>query len=126
VLIGMLWKRATAKAGFWGLLAGTVSSVAMFTLVKVNHKFLAVIALSPDAKEMAENLYRALWSWLICALVTVIVSLFTAPKSNHELRGLVWGNTDVPSEKNLPLYKRPVFWAVGVAIFFAILQWTFW
>ena len=126
VLIGMLWKRATPKAGFWGLLAGTVSSVAMFTLVKVNHRFLAIIALSPNAKEMAENLYRALWSWLICALVTVIVSLFTTPKPNHELRGLVWGCTELSLEKSLPLWKRPVFWAGGVAIFFAILQWAFW
>ena len=29
VLIGMLWKRATPAAGFWGLLAGVSSSVAM-------------------------------------------------------------------------------------------------
>jgi solute:Na+ symporter, SSS family len=126
VLVGMFWKRATAKAGFWGLLAGTVSSIAMFTLVKVNHSYLAVIALSPDAKEMAENLYRALWSWLICFLVTVIVSLFTAPKPDNQLRGLVWGLTDLPSEQGMPLYKRPVFWAVGVGVFFVILQWMFW
>jgi SSS family solute:Na+ symporter len=126
VIIGMLWKRASAKGGFWGLLAGTVSSVAMFTLVKVNHKFLAVIALSPDAKEMAENLYRAVWSWVICALVTVIVSLFTAPKSTTELKNLVYGCIDIPVEAKLPVYKRPIFWAGGVAIFFAILQWTFW
>ena len=126
VIVGMFWKRATAKAGFWGLLAGTVSSIAMFTLVKVNHSYLAVIALSPDAKEMAENLYRALWSWLICFMVTVIVSLFTAPKPDYELKGLVWGLTDLPSEAGVPLYKRPLFWAVGVGIFFDILQWMFW
>jgi len=75
---------------------------------------------------MAENLYRALWSWLICALVTVIVSLFTTPRPDRELRGLVWGCTELSLDKNLPLWKRPVFWAGGVAIFFAILQWTFW
>ena len=28
VILGMLWKRATAAGGFWGLLAGTVSSVS--------------------------------------------------------------------------------------------------
>jgi SSS family solute:Na+ symporter len=126
VIVGMLWKRATAKAGFWGLLAGTVSSIAMFTLVKANHAYLAVIALSPDAKEMAENLYRALWSWLICFLVTVIVSLCTAPKPDNQLRGLVWGLTDLPTERGMPFYKRPLFWAAGVGIFFVILQWMFW
>ena len=30
VLLGMLWKRATPAAGFWGLLMGTLSSVGMW------------------------------------------------------------------------------------------------
>ena len=126
VLIGMLWKRATPKGGFWGLLAGTACSIAMFTLVKVNHSYLAIIALSPNAKDMAENLYRAIWSWLICAVVTVVVSLFTAPKSAAELKNLVYGHIEIPADGWLPLYKRPLFWALGVGIFFAILQWMFW
>jgi SSS family solute:Na+ symporter len=126
VLVGMFWKRATAKAGFWGLLAGTVSSIAMFTLVKVNHSYLAVIALSPDAKEMAENLYRSVWSWLVCFLVTVIVSLLTTAKPDAQLKGLVWGLTELPSEAGVPLYKRPLLWAAGVGVFFVILQWMFW
>lgn len=126
VIIGMVWKRATPKAGFWGLLAGTVSSIAMYTLVKVNPAYLSIIALSPDAKDMAENLYRALWSWIICVVVTVVVSLFTTPKPAEELTGLVYGYTEIPSDKGLPLYKRPIFWAGGVAIFFAVLQWIFW
>jgi SSS family solute:Na+ symporter len=126
VIIGMLWKRATPKAGFWGLLAGTVSSIAMYTLVKVHPAYLAVIALSPDAKDMAENLYRALWSWVICVVVTVVVSLFTKPKPDAELKNLVYGFTTIPSDRGLPLYKRPIFCAGGVAIFFAALQWMFW
>jgi len=126
VIIGMLWKRATPKAGFWGLLAGTVSSIAMYTLVKIHPAYLSVIALSPNAKDMAENLYRALWSWVICVLVTVIVSLFTKPKPEAELKDLVYGFTTIPSDKGLPLYKRPIFWAGGVALFFGALQWMFW
>ena len=126
VIIGMMWKRATPKAGFWGLLAGTVSSIAMYTLVKFKPAYLSIIALSPNAKDMAENLYRALWSWIICVLVTVIVSLFTTPKPASELTGLVYGYTTIPSDKGLPIYRRPIFWAGGVAIFFAALQWMFW
>ena len=126
VVLGMLWKRATAKGGFWGLLTGMLSSIAMYSLVKINHSYLAVIALSPDAKDMAENLYRALWSLLICIGVTVAVSLFTQPKRAEELNGLVYQYTDVPSDETVPLYKRPLFWAVGVAIVFAALQWVFW
>ena len=126
VIIGMMWKRATPKAGFWGLLAGTVSSIAMYTLVKFKPAYLSIIALSPNAKDMAENLYRALWSWIICVLVTVIVSLFTTPKPASELTGLVYGYTTIPSDNGLPIYRRPIFWAGGVAIFFAALQWMFW
>ena len=35
VLLGMLWKRATPAAGFWGLLTGTLSSVGHVALGKV-------------------------------------------------------------------------------------------
>jgi SSS family solute:Na+ symporter len=126
VLLGMLWKRVTAAAGFWGLLAGTVSSVTMFAIVKANHSMLAYIALSADAKDMAENMYRALWSWLICVIVTVAVTAFTKPKSDKELTGLVYGCTELPSEGHLPLWRRPIFWAVISAALFVILQIIFW
>ena len=86
----------------------------MFALVKIDPSKLAWIALSPDAKDMAENLYRALWSLLICMIVTVVVSLMTKPKPAEELKGLVWAATKQPSESGLPLYQRPIFWAVGV------------
>ena len=126
VLLGMLWKRATPAGGFWGLLAGSVASIAMFLLVKFNHSMLAVIALSSDAKDMAENMYRALWSWLICVIVMVTVSYMTKPKPVEELTGLVYGCTELPSEGHLPLWKRPVFWAAISLVIFLILQWIFW
>jgi SSS family solute:Na+ symporter len=126
VILGMLWKRGTAKGGFWGLLAGTVSSVGMYTAVVLHPEWLRYVAFSPDAKPMAENLYRALWSWIICAVVTVVVSLFTKAKTPAELQGVVRAYTVIPSDGDVPVYKRPVFWAVGVAILFAVLQIIFW
>ena len=126
VLLGMLFKRVTPKGGFCGLLAGTVSSVGMWALVKADPKMLAVIALSPNAKDMAENMYRALWSWLICVIVTVVVSALTKPKPVEELTGLVYGCTELPSEGDLPLWKRPIFWGVLSAAAFVVLQWIFW
>ncbi len=126
VLLGMMWKRVTPAAGFWGLLAGSASSVTMFLLVKFNPSMLAYIALSSDAKPMAENMYRALWSWLICVIVTVAVTYMTKPKPVGELTGLVYGCTELPSEGDLPLWKRPVFWAVISLVIFLILQWIFW
>jgi solute:Na+ symporter, SSS family len=126
VLLGMLWKRATPAAGFWGLLAGTLSSMCMWLWVKLDPSALRYIALSPKAKDMAENMYRALWAWIICVIVTVAVSYATRPKPESELNGLVYGATKIPSEGNLPLIHRPMFWAVVVAAIFIILNIIFW
>ncbi|HCC57167.1 MAG TPA: Na+/galactose cotransporter [Solibacterales bacterium] len=126
VLLGMLWRRATPSGGFWGLLAGTLSSIAMWAWVKVDPSALRIIALSPNARDMAENMYRALWSWLICVTVTVAVSMLTTPKPDTELEGLVYGVTPLPSEERLPWHSRPVFWAGVVFAVFLILQVIFW
>src|ERR1022692_4918659 len=126
VLLGMLWKRATAAGGFWGLLAGTTSSIAMWAWVKVDPSALRYVALSPYARDMAENMYRALWSCLLCVVVTVVVSLFTTPKLASELKGLVYGETEIPSEGELAFYQRPVFWAGAVAVVFVVLNILFW
>jgi SSS family solute:Na+ symporter len=75
---------------------------------------------------MAENMYRALWSWIVCVIVTVVVSLVTRPKPEAELAGLVYGATEIPSEGELPIYQRPIFWAGVVAIVFVILNIIFW
>ena len=126
VLLGMLWKRVTPAGGFWGLLCGTVSSIAMFVWVKLDHSALGIIALSPNAKDMAENMYRALWCWIVCVVVTVVVSLLTRPVEEKRLVGLVYGCTEVPSEGHLPIYKRPVFWAGVVAAVFVVFNVLFW
>jgi SSS family solute:Na+ symporter len=126
VLIGMLWKRATGPGGFWGLLSGTLSSIGMWAWVKIDPSAVGIIALSPQAKAMAENMYRALWSCLLCALVTVMVSLFTKPKPESQLVGLVRGCTQLPSEQHLKLVQRPIFWAAVVAAVFVVLNIIFW
>jgi len=126
VILGMLWKRATNKGGFWGLLSGTVSSIAMYTAALIHPDWLRYIALSSDAKPMAENLYRALWSWLICVGVTVVVSLCTEAKPAAALKNLVWAYTDISNDHDQPLYKRPLIWGIGVGVIFAVLQYIFW
>jgi len=122
----MLWQRATPQGGFWGLLCGTTSSIGMYAWVKLDPSALKYIAVSPYAKDMAENMYRALWSWIICVLVTVVVSLMTVPKPQSELVGLVYGATEIPSDGDLPLYRRPIFWAGVVIVIFVALNVTFW
>jgi SSS family solute:Na+ symporter len=126
VILGMLWKRATSAGGFWGLLAGTLSSIGMWAWVKIDPSALRYIALSPNARDMAENMYRALWSWIVCVLVTIVVSMLTTPKPDSELSGLVYGVTEIPTESYVTVFHRPWFWAAVVGVLFIVVNVVFW
>jgi SSS family solute:Na+ symporter len=126
VVLGMLWKRATGPGGFWGLLCGTLSSVSMWAWVKIDPTALRYVALSPNAKALAQDMYQALWSFLVCVTVTVVVSLATEPIPHSQLAGLVYGETDIPKIGDVPLYQKPVFWAVVAGVVFVILNIIFW
>jgi SSS family solute:Na+ symporter len=126
VLLGMLWRRATPAGGFWGLLTGMVLSISMYVWVRLDPSALRYIALSPHAKDMAENMYRALWSWIACVVVTVVASYLTRPLPASQLTGLVYGCTELPSEGHLKLTQRPIFWAVVVGAVFVLLNVIFW
>lgn len=126
VLLGMLWRRATEKGGFWGLLIGTLVSVALYIAVRCDRSFLRFVAFAPNATDLAETLYRALWSFLVCCVITVSVSLVTEAKQSDQLVGLTYGLTPLPREHDVALYKEPLFWGAGVAVLFGVLQWIFW
>ncbi len=126
VILGMLWRRATHWGGFLGLLAGTMSSIGMFIWVQSNAGALRYIAMSANAKPMAENLYRALWSWIICVMVTIVVSLVTEPVPTEQLSGLVYGVTPIPHDGSTTMWQKPIFWAIVVIVVFFILNLIFW
>ncbi|HEY1804216.1 MAG TPA: sodium:solute symporter family protein [Terracidiphilus sp.] len=126
VLTGMFWKRATKAAGFWGLLIGTLTSIGLWAWVYVNPAALRYVALSADAKTMAEDMYRALWSVIVTFIVTIVVSLFGKPRPEAELVGLVYGATVLPKEEPVPFYKNEWFWAVIAIVAFLALNIYFW
>jgi solute:Na+ symporter, SSS family len=126
VILGMLWKRTTAAGGFWGLLSGTLSSIGMWAWVKANPGAVATLAFYKDAGPLAQDVWRALWCWIICVVVTIVVSLLTTPKPDSELVGLVMGVTPIPSEGDLAFYHRPIFWAVIVTIILAAMNIYLW
>ena len=70
--------------------------------VKIDPTALRYVALSPDAKALAQDMYQALWSFLICVTVTVVVSLAGKPRPDSELAGLVYGQTEIPSIGDVP------------------------
>src|SRR5579862_8838294 len=126
VILGMLWKRATPAGGWSGLLAGTLSSVGMYAWVKLDPNAVRYVALSMDAQDQAQNMFRALWCCLICVIVTVVVSYLTTPKPDSELKDVVYGLTPIPKTEHVSIFHSPVFWGAVVAVIFVILQIIFW
>jgi len=126
VLLGMLWKRATPAGGWTGLLAGTLSSVGMYAWVKLDPNAVRYVALSMDAQDQAQNMFRALWCCLICIIVTFVVSMLTKPKPDSELKDVVYGLTPIPKAENVGWLHSPYFWGVVVFVIFIVLQIIFW
>jgi SSS family solute:Na+ symporter len=126
ILFGMFWKRATKMAGFIGLLGGIIFSAGLFIWVKVTPSALAAVALSPDAKPMAENVFRAWWAFCFAAILIVVISLVTKPRPVAELEGLVYGATKLPAAEPVPFYKNESMWAVVAVIAFIALNLIFW
>ena len=126
VLLGMMWKRATNAGGFWGLLAGTSTSFGLWAWVRHTPAALRYVALSPDAKDMAENMYRALWSWMAAMAVTIAVSYCTKPRPVSELAGLVYGATELAPDTDAYWYQRPGFWAIAMGLVFIAINIVLW
>ncbi len=126
ILFGMFWKRATRLSGFLGLLLGILFSAGLFIWVKLNPANLKYVALSPAAKPMAENVFRALWAFLFATIVILVVSFFTRPRPVAELDGLVYGATKLAAEEPVPFYKKEWMWATIVIVIFAALNIIFW
>ena len=127
VILGMLWKRVTRWAGFLGLLAGTTASVTMFLLMKFDPaRWVHVFAMSPYAQGLAQDMYQALWSCVTCIVVTFLVTLVTKPRSDEELRGLVYSLTEVAHEEHTSWWHRPVVWGVAALVLLVVLQIIFW
>jgi solute:Na+ symporter, SSS family len=100
--------------------------VGMYAWVKVDPGAVRYVALSMDAQDQAQNMFRALWCCLICVIVTVVVSYLTKPKPDSELKDLVYGLTPIPKTGHVSMIHSPVFWGVVVAVIFIILQIVFW
>ena len=87
--------------------------------------FLGAV-LHTDPREMAQNFWTAIFAWTTCVLITVLVSLFTMPRRDEELTGLVYSLTPVPKDHGLPWYKQPGPLAWGVAAVTLVLNVVFW
>lgn len=129
MLLGMFWRGATSAGAFFGLIAGMLASFSIFLGFKLDvfgPGVASVLCFSEAPSDMARNLWQAWWAWVVCAGVTVAVSLVTPRKSDEDLRGLVKGLTPSPDDTRVSWARRPVTWAVAsLAVLIALNAW-FW
>ena len=98
-LLGITWKRASAKGGMWGLLSGIIIG-----LTRLGAKVYYSNAVDP-----CDNWFKAVFydfNWLffcgvmliVCCLIVIIVSLCTEAPEEQKIRGLVFG-TSTPEQR---------------------------
>ncbi len=83
-ILGMFWKRMTPTAGWVGLVLGTLSAVTVFILAEVG-----VL----DLPGQGAAFVGAVAAFVVDIVASVIVTMFTEPKPDAELRGLVYSQT---------------------------------
>ena len=96
-LLGMFWKRTTGHGAFSGLLAGTLAAAVTHGLTIAEGKGGWIYPLYEIHSGMGQAFIVASVSWIANFFTTIIVSLFTKPKAENELVGLVYSLTVKPS-----------------------------
>jgi SSS family solute:Na+ symporter len=124
-LLGMFWKRSTGHGAFWGLVSGTGAAAATWALTVAEGKGGLLGKLYEFPSTMAQNFWIAIFAWSFCMIATTVISLATQPKADSELRGLVYGLTEIPAE-DVPWYRRPVPLALVVIAVLVVLNLLFW
>jgi SSS family solute:Na+ symporter len=124
-LLGMFWKRTTANGAFFGLLGGTLAAAATHGLTMAEGKGGWIANLHTFPSPMAQNFWIAIVAWTTCFLLTTAVSMVTTPRPIEELRGLVYGVTELKHDEATQWYRRPVPIAILVAALAILLNIVF-
>lgn len=114
--LGMFWKRTTGHGAFWGLIFGTAAATITHGLTVAEGKggWIANIHEFYSGTSQAFNI--AWISFLVCVVVTIVISLITKPKPEEELVGLVYSLTPKQTDSNKIWYKNPLWMGVAVLI----------
>jgi SSS family solute:Na+ symporter len=130
-LLGMFWKRTTGHGAFFGLLGGTLAaaihhgiSLPGNAVAGVKGGWLALVNHYPS--EMAQNFWTAIYAFTVCFVLTVVISLFTRPREDRELVGLVYSLTERPQEPGKAWYGRPGPLGAVVLALALLLSVAFW
>jgi SSS family solute:Na+ symporter len=117
--LGMFSRRTTGHGAFAGLGSGTIAAAIHHGLTLpagsvpgVKGGYFGVLHTYPS--ELAQTFWTAIIAFVACLVITAVVSAFTRPRPDEELRGLVYSLTERPSDAALPLLHRP--WTLGVVV----------
>ena len=131
-MLGMFWKRATGHGAFCGLLGGMLAAAVHNGLTLpagatpgLKGGFLGSV-LHGYPSEMAQNFWTAIFAWVSCFAITIIVSLCTRPRPDEELKGLVYSLTSKHKDEGLTWYQKPATLAVVVLVVMIALNLAFW
>jgi SSS family solute:Na+ symporter len=118
-IIGMFWRRSTPWAGLAGLIAGTIGAF-------VTHELYSWGSIHFGSAQSA-NFAGAIVAFVADAVVMVAVSLVTQPKTEGQLRGLVWGlPRDTPEDDFLrgddAWYRSPWLLGIGALVLVVVLN----
>jgi SSS family solute:Na+ symporter len=109
-ILGMFWRRMTATAGWAGLVSGTLAAIVVAILSKDSLGALSVGAIPLTGQ--GASFVAAAAAFVVDIIVSVLVSMVTAPKPASELAGLVYSETPKeqrtdPEASSLPWYRSP-------------------
>ncbi len=123
-LLGMFWKRATGHGAFFGLLGGIAAAATHHGLTLPAGATPGFkggwleIAIHTYPSDYAQTFWTAIFAFGVCFAVTIAVSLFTRPRTDEQLAGLVYSLTERPKEGHLAWYLRPG--PLGVLVLLAV------
>lgn len=104
--LGMFWKRTTGHGAFSGLLAGTIAAAITHGITVAEGKGGWITPVFTLHSGMGQAFIVAAVSLTVNYIVTILVSLMTKPKSEEELKGLVYSLTEIPKDEHQKWYKR--------------------
>ena len=112
-ILALFWKRMTAKAGFWGLLLGTIAPVAFYAAYQAG-----VVPISTD---QGANMISSIIAFAVDVAVSVPIALAGQPKTAAELEGLVYTraaarDTGEAAPGDEAWYRRPALLGWGAIV----------
>jgi SSS family solute:Na+ symporter len=120
--LGMFWKRTTSNGAFWGLIIGTISAALThgFTVAEGKGGWLFNMHTFYSGTSQAFNI--AWIAFLVCFISTLVISLFTKPREEDSLIGLVYSLTPRQNDKEKIWYKNPLIMGLLVLVLTIILN----